>query len=193
MTRLILIRHGETDWNHERRYISFTDAGLNATGIAQAEALRRRLTGEKVSAVYSSDSVRASDFARLVFKGHRIEKLPGLREMSFGVFEGLNHEEITRRYPGAYDTWLKDPIGSVIPEGERWSSFSGRVTKIFKKIISLNKGRTAAVVTHAGPIRVILGRILRPESIWDIMPASASVTIVEFSQQGARLIPPDIN
>ena len=97
-TRLILIRHGETDYSTEKRYCGLTDVCLNKRGIEQAEGLCQKLGEEDVDKVYSSDLRRASEFAKIVFKNKEIEPAPEFREINFGIFEGLTYEEIMARY-----------------------------------------------------------------------------------------------
>lgn len=187
-TTIILIRHGQTDWNVEKRYISFTDIALNAGGIEQAKMLGRRLAREKVHSIYSSDSARASAFAEIVFKDRPVEKAAALREMNFGVFEGMTYAGIMKRYPDIYGRWLEDPFGAAIPEGEDPGDFTRRVTDTFARITSLNRGKASAVVTHAGPIKTIVGGILKPRNAWDVMPDLASLTMIEIDERQRRVL-----
>lgn len=186
-TRLILIRHGETDWSVQKRYCGFKDIGLNSAGIEQAEKVYGRLRDEKVDRIYSSDLRRALDFAGIIFKGMIVEKMPELREINFGVFEGLAYEDVMKRHPGIYGNWLKNPYEVNIPKGEIFSDFKRRVESALDKIISVSKGKLAAVVTHAGPIRIIAGNILKPKSVWDIKPDLASISIIEFRNDKGKV------
>ena len=187
-TRIILIRHGETDYSSGKRYCGITDADLNDKGITQAQRLCQRLDREKIDKVYSSDSKRAFNFARIIFKDLSIESLPGLREINFGIFEGLGHEEILEKHPDVYAEWLKKPFDSAIPEGDSLVNFKKRVEGLFREIVSLNKGKTAAMVTHGGPIRIIIGSILDSKNIWDKMPGLASLSIVEFKNDTGKVL-----
>ena len=173
-TRLILIRHGETDYSLERRYCGLTDAPLNEKGVEQAEELCRRLNGEGVDRVYSSDSRRALEFARMVFTNKKIEAAPEFREMNFGVFEGLTYEEIMERHVEIYKKWLKDPLETVIPEGNSLVDFKERIEKALEKIVRVNRDKTLAIVTHAGPIKIIMGNIMKSKNIWEINPRLGS-------------------
>src|SRR5918995_6148846 len=113
-TRIILARHGETDWNLERRWQGHSDRPLNETGLAQAEELAEELAGEPIAAVYSSDLVRAHETARIV--AHRlgldVVAVPGLRERRFGSWEGLQDVEVERRFPRLHGP----PGGETRPE-----------------------------------------------------------------------------
>jgi len=173
-TRLILIRHGETDWSREKRYCGVTDACLNKRGVEQAGRLCERLGKEGIDKIYSSDLKRALESARIIFKEREIEAAPGLREMNFGIFEGLTYEELMERHPEVYANWLNNPFEADIPEGEEWKGFEGRVKSALDKIIVFNKNKTVALVTHAGPIKVIMGDVTRTKDILEINPELGS-------------------
>ncbi len=173
-TRLILIRHGETDYSLEKRYCGLTDAPLNKKGMEQAGELCLTLQGEDVDRIYSSDLKRALEFARIVFRSKEIEVIPEFREMNFGVFEGLTHEGIMERHAEIYKKWLRDPLEIAIPEGDSLVGFKERIEKALKKIVRGNRNKTLAIVTHAGPIKIIMGNIMKSKNIWDINPELGS-------------------
>jgi len=116
-TKLILIRHGQTDWNAKKIYCGHQDIGLNAFGRKQASRLRSSLENETIHKIYSSNKKRAIQSARIIFKKAKIRRLAELREMHFGVFEGKNYRQILKKYPDIYCQWLKDPFSATIPEG----------------------------------------------------------------------------
>lgn len=181
-TKLILIRHGETNWNLQKRYSSDVDIDLNKKGIEQAKRLRQKLTKEKIHKVYSSDNKRTLNFAKVAFRGFPIEKSPKLREINFGIFEGMNHAEIMKKYPEIYNNWLNNPFDTVIPGSESLNNFRKRIIKIFKEIIFHNRNKISAIVTHAGPIRIIVSDILKSKNFWEITSAIASITIIEYKR-----------
>lgn len=179
--RLILIRHGETDWNIEKRYCGFKDVPLNANGVKQAERLHDRFRNEKTDKIYSSDSSRAFDFAKIIFKGRTVEKMPELREINFGIFEGLTYEETMKKYPEIYSLWLKDPFRVTIPKGDNLTDFKKRADAVINRLLSLNgDGKTLAVITHYGFISVIMSSFSDSKDFWDIKPELGGVTIIEF-------------
>lgn len=185
-TRLILIRHGQTAWSVKKKYCGHSDVELDETGIRQAERLREKLRSfhsEKVVQVYSSDSKRAKNFAEIVFRGMSVRTLSALREMNFGIFEGLTYREIMRKYPGIYSRWLSNLSG--IPGGEGLNEFQKRVKNAIARIISLNQNKTVALVTHSGPIRVIIKDVLNLKDIWGIKTDLACVYIIEFGKKKA--------
>ena len=181
-TRLILIRHGETAWNRQKRYCGSVDIGLNGTGRRQAKRLKRRLKGEKIEKVYSSGRLRALQTARIIFAEKNVETLPGLNEMHFGVLEGLTHAEASENHPFIYSRWLKDPFEVRIPGGEELNKFKRRVTAAIGKTVKANSGRTIALVCHGGSIGIYLSYILKSKDFWRMIPSSTAVTIIEFAR-----------
>ena len=179
-TKLILIRHGVTGWNLEKRYCGFKDIILSKQGKKQAEKLRQRLNREKIHKIYSSDKKRAIQTAKITFKGMKVERVADLREMHFGCFEGLTHREIIKKHSRIYKKWLDDPFSIAIPKGEKLSAFKKRVVSTFKKIISSNRNKTIAVVCHGGSISIFMTSILKTKDFWKNIPASGSLSIIEY-------------
>jgi 2,3-bisphosphoglycerate-dependent phosphoglycerate mutase len=147
-TRIILARHGETDWNRERRWQGHSDRPLNTTGREQAEALAAQLVGEPISAVYSSDLIRAHETARIVARrlGLDVVAVPGLRERRFGSWEGLQDVDVERRFPGAHGP----------PDGETRQEMLRRVLESLEAIAASHPELTVLVVSHGGPIKAAL-------------------------------------
>ena len=150
VTELILARHGETDWNLERRVQGHTDRPLNETGRAQARKLADALADERVDAIYSSDLARAYETALEVAARKRlaVHALPELRERSFGTWEGLTDEEVLDRFPEA----RTGPWG----DGETSEELSQRVLAALRKIAVDHPDGSVLVVTHGGPLRAVL-------------------------------------
>lgn len=152
MTTILLTRHGETDWNAERRVQGHTDRPLNDAGIAQARALAEDLSGESIDAVYASDLARALDTARAVAepRGLSVVTIPGLRERNFGSWEGLLDEEILERFPQAHTgPWGDDETPEQLDE---------RVIDALTEIAASHPGGQVLVVSHGGPLRAVLRR-----------------------------------
>lgn len=182
--RIFLIRHGHTDWNVEKRYLSFTDIDLNEDGRSEAARLSVKMSGERIDRVYSSDLKRAFNFASIVFKGASIYKMTELGEMAFGIFEGMCYESLMKIYPEIYRRWLDDPFASAIPGGEDPAVFRHRVRMAFGKIIEESQGVNTVVVSHAGPIRAIIADITGTYDIRNVPADPASVTIINRSRKG---------
>ena len=186
-TKLILIRHGETDFNRKKRYSGFKDIPLNSKGKRQAGKLHKRLKDDEVHKVYASDRSRAMQSARIVFKDRLIESLAGLREIHFGIFEGLTYKEIMKKYPVVYKKWLKDPFRVKIPGGESLIDLRIRVVRELKNIMAKNKNKTVAVVCHGGPISIFVNHILRSKDFWKYIPKSASLSIIEHKNGKSKI------
>jgi broad specificity phosphatase PhoE len=149
-TTILLVRHGETDWNAERRVQGHTDRPLNDTGLAQARALAEELAEEALDAVYASDLARAYETARVVAERHalRVEALPELRERDFGTWEGLTDDEVFERYPEARN----GPWG----DAETRAELVVRIVDAMRRIAVEHPGGRVLVVTHGGPLRAML-------------------------------------
>ena len=184
MTRLLLIRHGETDYNSNRRYCGFSNPSLNAFGISQARSLAKQLKDFDVVAAYSSDLLRAVQTTEFLFPGYQIKTMLDFRELNFGIFEGLNYSEIMERYPRLYQDWIRDPSNVLLPNGEEFGEFRKRVSSALSSIISLNRNKTIALVTHSGPIRLILCEVLGYglERFWEVNHENAAFSIIDYPE-----------
>lgn len=190
MARLILIRHGQTDYNLEKRYCGFSDPPLNAQGIWQAEKLADRLNGLKIDKVYSSDLKRARQTAEIVFRDILIEKSTDFREMNFGIFEGLGYEMIIKEYPHLYSEWINSPAKIKIPGGEGLIDLKRRVLEKLASILSVHVDDTIAIVSHAGPIRVILcnGLGYGLKIFWQIEQEPCALNIIDYSEARSPIV-----
>jgi len=150
VTEILFVRHGETDWNVERRVQGHSDRPLNATGEAQARTLAAELRDEQLDAVYASDLARARETARAVAEQHglEIELLPALREKNFGGWEGLLDTEIRERFPEA--------DGGPWGDAETSEELAERVLAGLREIAERHPGGRVLVVSHGGPLRAII-------------------------------------
>ncbi|MCP4050577.1 MAG: histidine phosphatase family protein [bacterium] len=180
--KILLIRHGETDWNCEKKYYGATDTALNANGIKQAEKLSKRLKYENISRVCSSDLKRAEKFARLACNDIKVEVYTGLREINFGIFEGLTSKQINSKYKDIYQKWINDPFTTTIPEAESLDVFSKRVITAYEEIISVKEDISLCIFTHGGPLKVIMGYIMGLDrgAVWSLGQDIAALNIIKF-------------
>ena len=149
-TKIILVRHGETEWNRERRMQGHSDTPLSDTGLAQAEALGRRLADSRFAALYSSDLSRAWHTAVVIAgrTGREVIADPRLRERRFGIFEGLTHEEMSTRYPEEFARFRSRDPDYAMPGGESARAFRARCLECLCEIAQRHHGGEAVVVTH---------------------------------------------
>ena len=151
MTTILLARHGETDWDVERRVQGHSDTPLNDRGREQARKLAGELAGMQVDAVYSSDLVRAHETARIVAeqRGLDVTAIRDLRERHFGTWEGLTDEEIFARYPEVLD-------GAPWGDAETQDEMAARVVEALLRIGETHPGQHVLVISHGGPLRRVL-------------------------------------
>ena len=156
MTDILLIRHGETAWNAEKRLQGHLDIPLNAEGRRQAAAVARALAGERIDAIISSDLGRARNTAQAVAQAHglALRTDPALRERCFGAFEGLLYAELEARFPQAYLQWRARDAHARYPDGERraetFAEFADRAVSAIRRIAQEHSGQQIAVFTHGG-------------------------------------------
>ena len=152
MTRVIVVRHGQTEWNVEARIQGQGDSRLTAEGRAQARAIAARLAAQPFDVLVSSDLGRAAATARAIAErcGKPIVLDARLRERHFGVGEGMTYDEVDRAYPGAFARIRNVDPDFVIPGGESRRQFHARVVSAMDSIAQAHDGRTIVVVTHGG-------------------------------------------
>lgn len=157
MTELILIRHGETDWNLQHRFQGQVDVPLNARGLAQAQRLAQRLRHEAIDAFACSDLSRARQTAAPAAEAWQMQPEPvsGLREQGFGILEGLSAPEIIERYPLEWAHWRRYDADYAPPDGESLRSFHARVIDAVCALAQRHPGRRLAVVTHGGALDMV--------------------------------------
>jgi 2,3-bisphosphoglycerate-dependent phosphoglycerate mutase len=149
-TSLIVIRHGETEWNRERRMQGTTDTRLSDLGRLQASALGRRLKERGFTALYSSDLSRARDTAQAIAQhtGRNLVIDPRLQERRFGIFEGLLAAEIRARYPDEHARFASRDPHYEVPGGESASAFTARCLGCLAEIAMRHPGEEVVVVSH---------------------------------------------
>lgn len=182
-TRIIAIRHGETDWNRATRIQGQLDIPLNATGRWQAERMAAALADpaapDRVTALYASDLWRAYETALALHRatGLDISVNEGLRERGFGAFEGLTFAEIGERFPAEAQRWRARDAWFAPPEGgETLSDFFERSVATVQALAARHPGQTIAVVSHGGVLDALYRAAARMElnafRTWDVSNAS---------------------
>lgn len=159
---IYLIRHGETDWNRERRIQGQTDIPLNALGVRQAEALAERLKSIPFDVIYTSDLGRVVQTSEIVAaaQGRDVPVVPApeLRECNYGLWEGLTRDEIAQRFPADWNAWVSSGAAGKPTGGEAYSNLVNRAGLLLDRI----KGEegTILISTHLGPVRAVICRVL---------------------------------
>ena len=177
MTELILIRHGETDWNVEGRYTGQSDVPLNANGLAQARQVAKRLRGQLLEAIYSSDLLRARQTAEAIAQatGAPLILDPRLREIHQGEWEGLHFDEIRARYAEAFQRRQQDPLNVAPPGGETVGQVRARVLAALEDILRRHPRSRVAIVSHGLALALIKQHLqdLPIQQVWDLIPDNA--------------------
>lgn len=165
-TQICLVRHGETEWNAERRIQGQIDIGLNETGVRQAMAAGRWLKSAGIVALYSSDLKRAWTTAQSIGAelGLVPTAVPEMRERRYGVFEGLTYDEAKANHPEGYAAFEGRNANYDFENGESLFTMFERVTGKLKELAARHPGETIAIVLHGGVLDII-NRFVRGNSL----------------------------
>lgn len=179
--RILIIRHGQTDWNAAGRWQGMAQIPLNQVGIAQADALAEHLKDRPITAVYTSDLSRAKETADRIAERHQLSPHadPRWRELNMGAFQGLTYAEIVAKYPEEARSMKQDYMGFSAPEGETRRQLQSRVYEAYLDIVKQEKGPEIAVVTHGGTIRVLLLKLFEGHEEANVPIENTSITIIE--------------
>ncbi|WP_426348592.1 alpha-ribazole phosphatase [Alloiococcus sp. CFN-8] len=156
--KLFFIRHGQTDWNLKGKIQGSSDIELNEIGVKQAEELSKKLLAENYSfsKIYSSSLKRAAKTAEVLSENTNIEyvTLDGIKEMNFGLWEGLSWSEVKDKYPSEYEEWFIKRRYTKTPKGESYQDMLERVLMAIYNIINENS-ENVVIVTHSAVIMSI--------------------------------------
>lgn len=191
-TRLCIVRHGETDWNAQKRIQGHIDVPLNAVGLSQAAAAAAGLAGLRFRAVYSSDLSRAWQTAKAAAGVLGAELLPavGLRERNYGVFQGRTAAEMAREHPDIHARYqARDPHYNFVT-GESLESFAARVVGEVEALASRHVGESLLLISHGGALDICYRRATdRPLSTpRDFTIPNAAFNWFEVGPAGWRLL-----
>ena len=191
MGTLLLVRHGETEWNAEGRIQGHTDIGLSEIGTEQARSLEARLAGLNIDAAYSSDLKRTSETAKLAL-GERdviLNETPMLREYNKGAFEGMTLAEIKAQFPEEYPRYLEKDLDYAPEGGETARDVSVRMAGIIGRIKSDHLNETVLVVSHGGVLRAAMVSLLGMplEGNWSFVFGNCGLTTVDTFADNAVL------
>jgi broad specificity phosphatase PhoE len=177
---LFLFRHGETDWNREGRLQGHVDTPLNATGLAQAEALARQLCAHRLDAVVSSDLTRALTTARIVAEACGVPLLvdAGLRETDIGAAEGLLWADVRARFGELTERWHFDPA-AAFPGGETGLATLTRGLAALRRCAQSYPYRRIAVSTHGAMVRQLVNRA-SPSASPPVRARNARLFVLEY-------------
>lgn len=150
MTRIILVRHGKTDWSNDNRIQGEVDIPLNDEGLQQVRDVASRLSGEKIEAIFSSQLARSYITAEEIAIHHKLKvrKVKELNEVNQGLWQGLLLSEVKKRYKRQYNLWKQDPTLVQPPKGESIKDAYDRVITLVQKLIDKYSDGTICIVSH---------------------------------------------
>jgi phosphoserine phosphatase len=190
MTEIILVRHGETDWNVQERFRGRADIELNATGRKQAELLAQYLKDVKFEAILTSPLERALKTAQIIATGHYrtpVEPVMDLIDIDFGEWQSLSLTDVKEKYAGLYGRWLKEPQRVRIPGGESLAEVRKRALKVVNDVVNRYEGAVVLVSHRVVNKVIILGLLgLDNSNFGNIKLDTCGITI--FSYEDERYI-----
>ena len=191
MGTLLIVRHGETEWNAAGRIQGHTDIGLSDRGAEQARSLGQRLSGLSIDAAYTSDLKRTSETARLALGDRSIalNETPMLREYHKGEFEGMTMTEIKAQFPDEYPKYLEKDLDYSPKGGESTRVVSARMAEIIGEIKSKHLDETVLVVSHGGALRAAMVSLLGMplEGNWSFIFGNCGLTTIDTFEDNAVL------
>ena len=189
MTEIVLIRHGETEWNVADIFRGRTDIELNETGLRQAKLLAEYLGNVKMDAIYSSPLKRASKTAEIIASYHKldIDIDPGLSDFNFGKWQGLSHQEVKDKYKELYTGWINHPDRVKMPAGESLDDVRKRTMGVVTTVIARYRG-TVVLVSHRVVNKVLICALLGLDNshFWNIKLDTCGITT--FTYENERFI-----
>jgi probable phosphoglycerate mutase len=193
--RLLLVRHGETDWNRQGRFQGQIDIPLNSQGRNQAEAAGKGLAAEPIQRAYTSAMARPRQTAELILAGRAaipLTSLQGLVEIGHGLWEGQLEAAIAQGWPELLADWKRAPDTVQMPEGENLQEVWNRSIATIRTIAtSLSDSETALVVAHDAVNKTILCALLglQPADIWKVKQGNGGISVIDYSPAAAPATP----
>ena len=184
MTRIIIVRHGQTQWNLEKRFRGSQDIPLDETGIQQAEAVARRLAPLSIAAVYSSRLQRALKTAEIIGQPHGLVPIAtdGLSNISYGDLEGQLIADIAKDQPEFYRAMLETPHLVRFPGGNTLNELTERAVSGLDEMVARHEGQTFVAVSHQVVTRILVCAMLNLDNSrhWDITQDTCCINVFRF-------------
>ncbi|MGM0125852.1 alpha-ribazole phosphatase [Enterococcus sp. AZ194] len=184
--RISFIRHGQTDYNKKKLFYGLTDISINETGRKQAHQAANKVVAFPVKQVFSSKMKRTIETAKILYPTHRIQEKDYLNEWGFGLWEGLNADQIQERFPIEWQAWLDAPFDYTPPGAKPFKLFEEAMLNGFQELICLKQD--IAIVTHLGTIRVLLHGIFPEIDFWAIDLDQGNVTVIDCQKEGFQKV-----
>ena len=183
MAKLILARHGETEWNVGKVFRGRADVNLNEVGIKQAELLGKHLCHLGLEAIYSSPVKRALDTANIVARCMEVAVCisEGLTDFDFGEWQSLSEQEVKRLYPDILNEWQSSPHKVRMPGGENLDDVTKRTAEVVDEVLSRHHGNVL-LVSHRVVLKVLICSLLGLDNshFWNISQDVCGLTIFDY-------------
>lgn len=189
--RVLLIRHGETDWNAQRRWQGYEPTALNELGFTQARALAKHLAPRPIRAIYSSDLPRALQTAEAL--GSVLKLTPKIdlrwREINVGIFQGHTSDELEKLYPEELTHWLSSNLSYVVPKGESREGLQARAYEAWQAVTAHPVDSEIAIISHGGTIKALMRQLIgNHDPRLSIHLTNTSITTFERSENSWNLV-----
>lgn len=187
-TRIILVRHGQTEWNRVERFRGRVEIELNETGRKQARLAADRLAAMGLAAIYSSPLRRAVDTASPTAEaaGMPVMEAPEISDVDYGAWQGLTVAEAGERYPEVFSTWRQAPEAVRFPGGEGMQDVYDRASRFVDSLQAKHAGQAVALVSHIVVCRMLITHFLGigPGRFWKFGLGHCSLSIFEVRDDG---------
>lgn len=187
MTRLYLIRHGETDHNAKGIVQGTTDTNLNEKGLLQAQLVAARLKDENIHAIYSSSLSRAKETAIKISEQAQmpVNELHDCREICLGPWQGLTIDQIKENYGEHYRLYVEQPSDFNLPGAETFLQVAERFCRVINQVVSENKDKNIVIVSHGAAIKAAIITILGMDISYytKFRIDNASISVLNFSEK----------
>ena len=184
LTRVFIVRHGQTEWNRDERFRGTIDVPLNDVGLAQARAAAQQLAAERdVVAVYSSPRARAWRTAEPIAGAFDlpVQPLAGIDDLNFGEWQGLTPAEVEQRWPELYRRWLLAPHTIRFPGGENLEALRARSLAALEEVVTRHDGHCVVLATHKVVCKVLISAAIGLDNAhyWQIEMDNAGFSLLE--------------
>jgi broad specificity phosphatase PhoE len=192
MTKVYLVRHGQTEWNKELKFRGRSDIPLNEEGRREAAAIADALKEKDIRAIYTSPLRRSIETAQPVADFFHLEivTVRELIDICYGDWEGLAYDEVKRRYADTYNMWEQCPDMVQFPNGETLDEVGERSFFAFKGIVKKNPGRSILIIPHRVINKVLLCALLdlNNSQFWKVKQDTGCINLIEYSDQKVVLV-----
>ena len=190
--RIILVRHGETQWNKEGRYQGQVDTELSERGLAQGAELAQALAKVKIDRFYASHLQRARITAQLCADKHgqKVQVDERLQEIAHGKWEGLLAQDVQKTYPEMLKAWQERPAEVLMPEGENLEQLAKRTMLALEDIAQANIDKTVLVAAHDAVNKVAVCKIMQADlnCFWQVKQDNTCINVIEYENGIWRIV-----